>query len=165
MGLSVVSQTRCKIDVFPAFALPITSTRNRISGIRGRLCTGRLCVVWLCAVLCAVPIGAVWKARVIDRSIRFERRDCADHVFVPTPTSFKLVVREVAADTDSKRVESRIRGRGPEEAATFEIAVLQLTVSGKIGQPIFFCEYGAQCLLSSTLTLKTIARDVRRKLQ
>jgi hypothetical protein len=35
VGLSVVSQTRCRIDVFPAFALPITSTRNLRSGIRG----------------------------------------------------------------------------------------------------------------------------------
>jgi hypothetical protein len=34
MGLSVVSQTRWRIDVFPAFALPITRTRNWIFGIR-----------------------------------------------------------------------------------------------------------------------------------
>jgi hypothetical protein len=66
----VVSQTRCKIDVFPAFALPITSTRNWIAGIRGWLCGGvkggvaQLCggVARLRACLirlCAVPIGAV----------------------------------------------------------------------------------------------------------
>ena len=34
MGLSVVSQTLCRTDVFPAFALPIISTRNRTLGIR-----------------------------------------------------------------------------------------------------------------------------------
>ena len=33
MGLSVVSQTRCRIEVFPAFALSITSTRNLRSKI------------------------------------------------------------------------------------------------------------------------------------
>ncbi len=37
VGLSVVSQTLCKIVVFPAFALPMTSTRNLIFGI-GRDC-------------------------------------------------------------------------------------------------------------------------------
>ena len=93
MGLSVVSQTRCKIDVFPAFALPITSTRNLIAGNLGRLLAAG--AVWLCAVravlwlsavravwlcvICAVlpsavrrgvvrlPIGEVG-ARVVDRS-------------------------------------------------------------------------------------------------
>ena len=85
MGLSVVSQTRCSIDVFPAFALPITSTRNRICGNRGRLSVvptvtavglsvvPAVTVVWLSVVrvrvirLCAVSIGAV-SARA-DRSI------------------------------------------------------------------------------------------------
>src|SRR6266702_3406648 len=38
MGLSVVSQTLCRMDVFPAFALPIIRTRNRNFGIRGRGC-------------------------------------------------------------------------------------------------------------------------------
>lgn len=32
MGLSVVSQTLCKIDVLPAFARPIISTRKSIFG-------------------------------------------------------------------------------------------------------------------------------------
>ena len=35
-GLSVVSQTLCKIEVFPAFALPMMSTLNRVPGMRGR---------------------------------------------------------------------------------------------------------------------------------
>jgi|SRR6266571_254052 len=51
MGLSVVSQTLCRMDVFPAFALPIMRTRNRNFGIRGRGC--------------CVSIGAM--ARVVDR--------------------------------------------------------------------------------------------------
>jgi len=33
VGLSVVSQTLCKIVVFPAFALPMMRTRNAIFGI------------------------------------------------------------------------------------------------------------------------------------
>src|SRR6266404_7476023 len=33
VGLSVVSQTLCKIVVFPAFALPMTRTRNLMFGI------------------------------------------------------------------------------------------------------------------------------------
>src|SRR5882762_5079899 len=33
VGLSVVSQTLCKIVVFPAFALPMMRTRNWIVGI------------------------------------------------------------------------------------------------------------------------------------
>ena len=83
MGLSVVSQTRCKIDVFPAFALPITSTRNLIVGNRG-LDRGRLSAVravWLCAVrlcavrravrLCELPIGAVGTELLIDRFLQF----------------------------------------------------------------------------------------------
>lgn len=36
-GLSVVSHTLCKRDVFPAFALPITRTRNSTFGTRERL--------------------------------------------------------------------------------------------------------------------------------
>ena len=35
-GLSVVSQTLCKIEVFPAFALPMMSTLNWTFGTRGR---------------------------------------------------------------------------------------------------------------------------------
>ena len=78
MGLSVVSQTRCKIDVFPAFALPITSTRNLNVGNRG-LGRGRLSAVravWLCAVrravrLCELPIGAVGTELLIDRFLQF----------------------------------------------------------------------------------------------
>ena len=34
-GLSVVSQTLCKIEVLPAFALPIMSTLNLTFGARG----------------------------------------------------------------------------------------------------------------------------------
>ena len=34
-GLSVVSQTLCKIEVLPAFALPMMSTLNRTFGVRG----------------------------------------------------------------------------------------------------------------------------------
>ena len=34
MGLSVVSQTLCKIDVLPAFARPMISTRKSIFGSR-----------------------------------------------------------------------------------------------------------------------------------
>ena len=34
-GLSVVSQTLCNIEVFPAFALPMMSTLNRTFGTRG----------------------------------------------------------------------------------------------------------------------------------
>ena len=71
--LSVVSQTRCKIDVFPAFALPITSTRKVIAGNRRPSIVGAVLLsaaraVSLSAVrlrsvrLCAGPIGAVVKA-------------------------------------------------------------------------------------------------------
>ena len=34
-GLSVVSQTLCNIEVLPAFALPMMSTLNWTSGVRG----------------------------------------------------------------------------------------------------------------------------------
>ena len=37
-GLSVVSQTLCRMDVLPAFALPIMRTRNRMFGTRRRGC-------------------------------------------------------------------------------------------------------------------------------
>src|SRR6266702_5655763 len=52
MGLSVVSQTLCRMDVLPAFGLPIIRTRKWIFGIR-----------------CWVSIGATefGKARVVDR--------------------------------------------------------------------------------------------------
>ena len=53
MGLSVVSQTLCKIDVLPAFALPMIRTRNRMSGSRRRGCSA--------------SIGAT-EVRVVDRS-------------------------------------------------------------------------------------------------
>src|SRR6266571_3756927 len=55
MGLSVVSQTLCKMDVFPAFVLPIIRTRNRIFGIRGRGC---------CVSIGATVFG---KERAVDR--------------------------------------------------------------------------------------------------
>ena len=38
MGLFVVSQTLCRIDVLPAFALPMIRTLNWTSGIRRRAC-------------------------------------------------------------------------------------------------------------------------------
>jgi hypothetical protein len=55
-SLSVVSQTRCRIDVFPAFSLPIISTRNWIFGSRR----------WVYSV----DIGAMkfGKGRVVDVS-------------------------------------------------------------------------------------------------
>ena len=34
-GLSVVSQTLCNIEIFPAFALPMMSTLNRTIGAPG----------------------------------------------------------------------------------------------------------------------------------
>jgi hypothetical protein len=75
VGLSVVSQTRCRIDVFPAFALPIIRTRNWIFGIRRGVC--------------AVDIGAMKFGKqecqwLIDVSSSIDAR--ADHVsFLPHP--------------------------------------------------------------------------------
>ena len=81
MGLSVVSQTRCKTDVFPEFALPITSTRNLITGIGGRL--SAICAVRLCAGrLCAVPIGAVGEEVLIDRFRLFAQTTCSSHTSI-----------------------------------------------------------------------------------
>ena len=102
MGLSVVSQTRCKIDVFPAFALPITSTRNVIAGNR-RLST--VDAVSLSAVrlrlvrLCAVPIGAVVKSVVEELLIdfRFDSQiTCSSHTDRPLKI-VSLKMRGVAA--------------------------------------------------------------------
>ena len=99
MGLSVVSQTRCKIDVFPAFALPIPSTRNLIAGNLGRLLAAGavwLCAVrevlwlsavravWLCVVrLCAVPIGAVRCEDGEDGKSLIDRFRCAQTTCSP----------------------------------------------------------------------------------
>jgi hypothetical protein len=75
MGLSVVSQTRCRIEVFPAFALPIIRTRNRIFGIRR----------WVRSV----DIGAMEFGKVVDRCIVDRRR--TDHVSFFPPLKSSLV--------------------------------------------------------------------------
>jgi hypothetical protein len=60
MGLSVVSQTLCKIDVLPAFALPIIRTRNLNFGSG----TGARWVFIGATTVFGLVFG---RARVVDR--------------------------------------------------------------------------------------------------
>ena len=58
MGLFVVSQTLCNMDVFPAFALPMIRTRNWTFGIRRRGC-------------CA-PTGAISEEESVGKTVEEE---------------------------------------------------------------------------------------------
>src|SRR6266404_67277 len=59
VGLSVVSQTLCKMVVFPAFALPMMRTRNWIFGIGRQDCSAAGRDGLLPIGLVSVQVGAM----------------------------------------------------------------------------------------------------------